>query len=678
MPDRQFDVDFFLTIPRVTNLVLAPDGTRLVATVAIVAPDAKSFTSSLWELDPAGERPPQRLTRSAKGESSAAFMPEGSLLFTSERADPEEEPHPDGEEVTALWLLPARGGEARRVAAAPGGIESVAVAATTGTVAWAAPSFPGTVGNDDDAARAKARTDAGVTAQLFESYPIRFWDHYLGPREARLLAASPPPAVGEHGMTDIRDLTPAPGRALDQASFDISPDGTTVVTGWRRVDDLCRPCTDVAVIDTASGERRVIVAADAHHTAVRCSPAGGWAVCVREVNGDPHRAVDTTLWLVDLHGAEHRDLTPGLDLWPQAPAWAADGSAVWFVADQDGRTPVFRVDIDSGTVTRITDGGSFSDLCPSPDGRRLYALMSTPSSPPQAVVLDVGAPGDNGFCRPSLLPTPGLPLAVPGRVEHVTAEAGDGIAVRSWLVLPEGASPEQPAPLAVFIHGGPLGSWSGWHWRWNPHLLAARGYAVLLPDPALSTGYGQSFIERGWGHWGGPPYTDLMAAVDAALARGDIDETRTAALGGSFGGYMANWVAGHTDRFRAIVTHASLWALDQFHATTDLGVWWEHQFGDPYHDATRYRENSPHHHVGAIRTPMLVIHGELDHRVPVGESLRLWTDLKRHGVDARFLYFPDEHHWVQKPQNVRLWYRTVLAFLDHHVLGKEWAAPELL
>jgi dipeptidyl aminopeptidase/acylaminoacyl peptidase len=279
---------------------------------------------------------------------------------------------------------------------------------------------------------------------------------------------------------------------------------------------------------------------------------------------------------------------------------------------------------------------------------------------------------------PPAIPTPGAPVTVPGRAEEIVATAVDGVSVRSWLVVPEAASEASPAPLVLWIHGGPLGSWNEWHWRWNPWVLAARGYAVLLPDPALSTGYGQAFIQRGWGRWGDEPFTDLMAAVDAAVARPDIDPERTAAMGGSFGGYMANWVAGHTDRFRAIVTHASLWALDQFHGTTDVGHWWECEFGNPYQDPRRYEENSPHRHISAITTPVLVIHGELDHRVPVGEALRLWTDLRRNGVPAKFLYFPDENHWVLKPQHARVWYQTVIAWLDQHLLGKDWERPALL
>ena len=296
------------------------------------------------------------------------------------------------------------------------------------------------------------------------------------------------------------------------------------------------------------------------------------------------------------------------------------------------------------------------------------------ASPAEAVALDAAAADQ----EPSPIPTPGLPLPVPGSLTEVETRAGDGTRLRGWLVLPAGASAARPAPLVAFIHGGPLSSWSGWSWRWNPWLLAARGYAVLLGDPALSTGYGQSFVERGRGRWGAEPFTDLMALVDAAEARPEVDERRTAAMGGSFGGYMANWVAGQTDRFRCIVTHASIWSLEQFHGTTDHAAWWEREFGSPEAMPERYRDHSPDRNLDRIRTPMLVIHGERDHRVPIGEALRLWTDLTRSGVEAKFLYFPDENHWILTPPHVRVWYETVLAFLDQHVLGKDWARPELL
>ena len=274
---------------------------------------------------------------------------------------------------------------------------------------------------------------------------------------------------------------------------------------------------------------------------------------------------------------------------------------------------------------------------------------------------------------------PAAAPALPGSLTEVTATAEDGTPLRAWLVLPDGASATSPAPLLLWIHGGPLSSWNSWSWRWNPWLAVAQGYAVLLPDPALSTGYGWDFIQRGWGSWGAAPYTDLMAVTDEAEIRADIDANRSAAMGGSFGGYMANWVAGHTDRFDGIITHASLWALDQFGPTTDAYHYWRRELS-----WERMLENSPHRHVDAIRTPMLVIHGDRDYRVPIGEALRLWAELsERHqGEDGttphKFLYFPDENHWVLSPQHTKVWYDTVFAFLTATVRGGTWQIPELL
>ncbi|HET6751196.1 MAG TPA: S9 family peptidase [Actinomycetes bacterium] len=670
-----FDLDHYLNLPRVAGLALAPDGSRLVTSVSVPGPDGKKFVSALWQLDPAGERPPRRLTRSAPGERDAAFLPDGSLLFTSTRKDPEAAPDGDDDEVAGLWLLPAGGGEARLVASTPAGVEAPQVARDAGTVAYRSGVHPGAGDLEADARHQRARKDAGVTAQLFETYPIRYWDHYLGPREPRLFAAAPPPEDGR--MAPGRPLTPGQGRALDEVEFTVTPDGATVLSGWQS-GEVRNPRTLLVAIDTGSGERRVLLDDPASSVgAVACSPDGRLAVCERLWHGDPDHAMNVSLWLVDLASGEGRDLLVGVDLWPQEPVWAADGRAVFFVADQGGRTPVFRVEVGGdadGRVTRLCADGAFSDLCPAPDGRRLYALRAALDAPPGAVALDAEAADQ----RPAALPSPGLPLRVPGTLTEVETRAGDGTPLRAWLVLPVGATPDRPAPLVVFIHGGPLMSWSSWSWRWNPYLLSAAGYAVLLPDPALSTGYGQAFIERGHGRWGDEPFTDLMALVDAAAARPEVDEGRTAAMGGSFGGYMANWVAGHTDRFRCIVTHASIWSLEQFHGTTDYAAWWEREFGPPEVAAERYRRHSPDVAADRIRTPMLVIHGERDHRVPIGEALRLWTDLTRFGVDAKFLYFPDENHWILTPPHARLWYRTVLAFLDQHVLGKDWVRPQLL
>jgi dipeptidyl aminopeptidase/acylaminoacyl peptidase len=431
----------------------------------------------------------------------------------------------------------------------------------------------------------------------------------------------------------------------------------------------------LVLTDTADGSTRVLVddpLADVY--APRFSPDGSRLVCVREAMSTYADPPDYTLLLVDPDDGSAHELTPDFDRWPSAPQFSADGSAVYFLADENGRHAIFRVPVDGGEPVRLTGDGAYSDLQVARDGSALYALRSGYDAPSAPVRIDPEAP----MQEPTVLPNPGTIEKLPGTLHEVEATASDGARVQSWLVLPEGASAENPAPLLLWIHGGPLMSWNSWSWRWCPWVMAARGYAVLLPNPALSQGFGLDFVRRGWGEWGGAPYTDLIAAVEAAEQREDIDASRTAAMGGSFGGYMANWVATQTDRFRAVVTHASLWDLDSFIGTTDAAYYWEKEWGDPLSEPKRYEQNSPHRFADAIRTPMLVIHGDKDYRVPIGEALRLWYDLQKRAVPSKFLYFPDENHWVLTPGNSTIWYETVLAFLAEHVLGEQWQRPELL
>ena len=573
------DLGDFVALPRVAGLRLAPDGTWLAAAVQTLSTDKTKYLTSIWRIDAQGG-PARRLTRSAEGEGSPRFLPDGSLLFTSKRPDPAgAKQDPDSGDVAALWLLPAAGGEARVVAALPGGITAAEVARDAGTIVAGAPVLPAAGNGDsaeDDARLRQERKDAGITAILHESAPVRFWDHDLGPDQPRLFAVDPDQVqeteigwVGgdkEPALADdpegaeraahparLRDLTPEPGRALDGEAFELTPDGASVVTGWWQWDPAGESHGELVMIDVASGKRRVL-----------------------------------------LSGPEF----------------------------------------------------DFSDPRVSPDGRFIACLRER--------------------------------HATESRLEEVTATADDGQPVRSWLVLPETAAADRQAPLLLWVHGGPMSSWNSWSWRWNPWLMAARGYAVLLPDPALSTGYGLEFIARAHREWGARPYADIMAVTEAALARPDIDADRVAMMGGSYGGYMANWMAGHTDRFKAIVSHAGLWALDQMFGTTDHPMFWRRQFGDPLTSPEMYEKNSPDRYIGRIRTPLLVIHGNKDYRVPVGEALRLWWDLSRHGAEAKFLYFPDENHWILTPGHAQIWYETVFAFLAQHVLGQQWQRPRLL
>jgi dipeptidyl aminopeptidase/acylaminoacyl peptidase len=669
------DLQDFLALPRLGGLALSPDGTRLVTTVAVPDPEGSRLRPAVWEIDPAGRRPARRLTRGRAGESSPVFTPDGDLLFTSARPDPQRaEPQPD--EPAALWRLPASG-EAHVVGTRPGGLAAPAVAREAGTVVVTSMTLPASASAEDDEARRKARREKAVSGILHAGHPVRFWDADLGPDEPRLLAGDLP----VDGPPAWQDLTPVPGGALVEAEHDVTPDGRTVVTGWQVAEPHGATRSILVAIDVATGERRVLADEPGYEFGGPVvSPDGTRVVCRREALSTPTTPTDVRLVVLPLAGGPARDIAPGWDRWATGACWTPDGSALLVVADDGGRAPVFRVTLgagdDDGGITRLTgDDGAYGDLVVSPDGASVYALRSSIDSPPAPVRLDTAAPDQ----QPVALPGPAQAPALPGTLTEVHATAADGSPLRAWLALPRGAGAAAPAPLLLWVHGGPLGSWNTWHWRWNPWVLAARGYAVLMPDPALSTGYGLEFVRRGWGQWGGAPFTDLMTITDAAVARPDVDAERTAVMGGSFGGYMANWIAGHTDRFRAVVTHASLWALDQFGTTTDAPHYWLREM-----TAEMAEDNSPHRFADAISTPMLVIHGDKDYRVPVGEALRLWWDLvSRHAGDPaelphRFLLFPDENHWILKPQNAAVWYEAVTAFLDHHVLGKDWETPDLL
>ena len=670
-PDPWSDLDDFVAHPRLGALSLSPDGGTLLCSVQALDAEGTSYRSALWRIDPAGERPASRYTRSVEGEAAAAFLRDGSLLFTSKRDVPKLGEDAPKESTTALWCLPAGGGEAYVLASRDGGWGQVLVSAVDDTVVLGVLSHVGVPDDETDAAKRERRRKKKVTAVLHSGYPVRDWDHDIGPEATRLRSAVVS-GDGDHTLTDPEDITGDVGHSVKNAA--LSRNGRTLVVEWADEQPHGETSVRLVLFDLTSGERRTIAAHDqAEFTDPVVSDDGRFVAAIRSSMPTAQRAMELKLWLIDLDNGEGRVLAGDWDRWAHPIAFSPDAKTLFVRADDDGTLPVFAVDVRTGRVRRLTHDGAHSWVVRSPDGATLYAVRSSWSHPGEVVAIDVASATSRVLAGPVDYP------ALPGRVERVETTAADGQRIPGWLVLPEGASPEAPAPLTLWVHGGPRNSWNDWSWRWCPWLLASRGQAVLLPDPALSTGYGQEFIQRGWGRWGDVVYSDVMALTDAVEARADVRDDSSVMMGGSFGGYMANWIATQTDRFKAIVSHASLWNLPAFAHTTDVAWFWLRE-ANPEMAA----KHSPHLHADNITTPMLVIHGDKDYRVPIGEGLALWwTLVGNHGgspadLPHRFLYFPDENHWILTPQHAVVWYQTVLEFLAAHREGRPMERPDLL
>jgi dipeptidyl aminopeptidase/acylaminoacyl peptidase len=673
-----FDPAQFTALGRLTVLTLSPDGARLVAVRQ--EPDAKSarYVPALWQIDPEGDREPVRLTWSEKGENQPAFRPDGSLLFVSGRPDRDGE-----DDESALWELPTFG-EARVVARVPGGVSSPLVARESGTVLLRGSRLPGAADADADREARRDRSDRRLNHILHDGYPIRFWDHELGDAWPCLFALDesgetsaagdsvPDGSIPEGSVPEgsgLRELAGGARRELVEADASLSADGRLAVTTWRVSRRGGQRERQLALVDVGSGAVRTLAADEGYlYSAPTISPDGRLVASVKESEGDFATPMTYALVVHEVDSGAAPVEVPLGDVYPAELVWSGDGGTLVVSGDLHGRGAVLAIAAGDWTVRTLADDAAYVSVCVDHTGETVYALRTTVDRPAHPVRLR----RDGTLVE---LPSPDPAPALPGTLTDVQVVAPDGQTVRGWLCVPHGASAENPAPVQVWIHGGPFGSTNAWSWRWCPWMAVARGYAVLLPDPALSTGYGPGWIARAWPHRAAEVWSDIETLFDDVLGRPDLDAARTACLGGSFGGYMTNWVAGHTDRFGAIVTHAGLWALDQQHTTTDAADWKSGLFGTPAEHPDWYAQNSPNNFVDAIRTPMLVVHGNRDYRVPVSEALRLWWDLvsrfdgEPDQLPHRFLQFTDENHWIMSPGNAQTWYEVVLDFVDRHVHG---------
>ncbi|WP_442614876.1 dipeptidyl-peptidase 5 [Parasphingopyxis sp.] len=377
----------------------------------------------------------------------------------------------------------------------------------------------------------------------------------------------------------------------------------------------------------------------------------------------------TVLHLRDLITGETRALTQNWDRSVAGIAWSTDLQSLYLVAQDGLDTPVFRYALAEGAIERISDAGSIGSVAPQPDGSLLVS-MTTALAPSDLFRIDA----DGSMRQVTNVNGARLSeIAMPAR-ESFSFEGAEGETVYGQIFRPADLADGARVPVALFVHGGPQGSFSdSWSYRWNPAAMAAQGYAVVTIDFHGSTGYGQAFTDSINNDWGGKPLRDLQLGLDAVLeANGWMDGDRVCALGASYGGYMMNWIAGNwPERFDCLVNHAGLFDLRPFYYATEELWFPEWDFGGPYYEREEaYERWNPVHHVENWRTPMLVIHGERDFRIPYSQSLAAFTALQRQGIPSRLLVFPDENHWVNSPRNSLQWHRAVYEWVAR------WTGPD--
>jgi dipeptidyl aminopeptidase/acylaminoacyl peptidase len=661
-----------IALKRVSEIAASPDGKWLAVSVQRLDRDGAKYVSDLWKL-PTDGGPAVQLTRGECKDTAPCFRHDGALGFLSNRQPNEIKPDEEAEKRMQVWVLPAEGGEPRQLTDEPLGVESFRFARRADRLCLFAPVIAD-LEHDKQRETASARAKHGPSARRFTAQPVRHWDHWL--HENPDLPCTHLFAYDASGQSRV-DLTPDARREFAiEPELDVSDDGRRVAALSRKIGSDRELDVAILLVELKTRERTVLGAADCvYYEGLVFSPDGRLIATTR-AERSPTTAIRPVLTLFDTATGKSRRLAEKWDRWPLLGAWSADGERLIVTADDEGHKPVFSIAVDSGAVERLSAraaGGAHDHPTVLADGR-IAVLRSSLLDAPECWVV---APKRESAPQP-LARLSGFADAKDwAELESFTTPSSDGTPIQSFLVKPKRAA--GPLPLAFWIHGGPIGMHGdGWHWRWNPLLLVAQGYAVALPNPRGSTGFGQDFIQGIWGNvWGAQCYRDLMAVADALGARRDIDPARTMAMGGSFGGYMTNWIGTQTERFACLITHASVFTMAQFTGVTDHPAWWYLEMGgeNPYADPEHFDRYAPVRHVRNWKSPALIIHGERDYRCPVNEGLNLFEALQYHGVPSELLVFPDENHWILKPRNVVVWYEAVLGFIARHLSAAGSSPP---
>jgi dipeptidyl aminopeptidase/acylaminoacyl peptidase len=666
MAAQPFTVEDLVTLERVSDPRLSNDGTQLLYALRQTDMEANKGVTGLWLAKADGSNA-RRLTVKGQSVSSGRFSADGkAVFFLSSRSGSSQ-----------VWRLSLAGGEAEQVSNLAVDVGSFVLAPNGQSIAFTAEVFA-ECGADFSCSKSKldARSAQKITGTVHDQLFIRHWDTWANGTRSQLFVANltnatmaTPTLVSRTAAGKPMDADVPSKPSGDDSEYSFSADSASLYFGARIAGKTEPWSTNFDLYQASVKGNEAALNLTADNLAWDAGPVlsqDGKKLYYRAMTRPTFEADRFRIIERDLASGKSREVAPNWDRSPDGLALSSDGKTLYAFCDDLGQRPLFAISIANGAVKAISGAGAVSGF--SVAKKQLVFVRDQLTEP--ANLFSV-APLGGDIKKISQFNADKLANIGMGAAEQFTFSGANNQTVHAWLVKPVNFDANKRYPIAFLIHGGPQGSFGNqFHYRWNPQTYAGQGFAALMIDFHGSTGYGQKFTDTISGDWGGKPLLDLQKGMAAALTKYPfLDGDRACALGGSYGGYMTNWIAGAwPDGFKCLVTHAGIFDK-RFMAYSTEELWfseWENQ-GLAWEKAAEIEVDNPVSKVKSWRTPTLVIHGMLDYRVPFEQGIAAFTALQRKGVESKFLWFPDENHWILKPANSILWHHTVNDWLHQHL-----------